>query len=131
MALWNLCSRNNINIYCLLNEEKTRMHTLPMPMPMLVAFIEFARWLLCAKGSWWKKSLNPSKLENFHIDIYIASDSGVEIIDSNVKKCGNTMNPNDWYFAGCTFWITIFSLIGLLAYLAEIKLKLCCMSLNL
>ena len=60
-----------------------------------------------------KKSLNPSKLENFHIDIYIASDSGVEIIDSNGKKCGNTVNPNDWYFAGCTFWITIFSLIGL------------------
>lgn len=91
MALRNLCSRNNISIYCLLNGEKTRELTLPITM--LVAFIEFARSLLCAKGSRWKKIVNPSKLENLHIDIFIASDSGVEIIDSNVRKCSETVNP--------------------------------------
>ena len=42
-------------------------------MLMLLAFVEFAHWLLRVKGSRQKKIGNPTKLENLHIDIYIAS----------------------------------------------------------
>lgn len=71
-----------MGIYCLLNGNKTRL--LPLPMPMLMAFIEFARSLLFAKGSMWKKNFESFKIRKTYVLTSVSratSDSGVEVID--------------------------------------------------
>lgn len=51
-------------------------------------FIEFARSLLFAKGSMWKKNFESFKIRKTYVLTSVSratSDSGVEVIDKNVK----------------------------------------------